>query len=405
MKSITSVWSKYLGNLDYSVPLSGTYFEPFYIENDSSPITSIISSFSDNYFYPQMILLAGQKGTGFTTELNLLSQKLEEEYEIFYTEISKVINVNNITFPDLLLIFHSKLFSYCQENIVRLDSQLVSDIDRFYRIEGVKLDRTGRLIMPDFAELFTNSNLKTKIILNIPLFIELTNKIIEGISKQANRPILFLIDSLEKTSTDFLRETFVDNAMYLAKLKMNRIFTVPITLLHNISFSEKAFFFDEVLMLPPKNLFEKTSQLVKSNYSFFLSIVGKRVPLELFKDDAIEMMIRFSSGIIKDFMRITYETVKYAHYNRCTHVTMKEVSAALDRVAFLYSRSFNHSDFTFLHEIKNNKKLSNTDKEKEAFYLNNNYILEYSNGKEVWYDLHPMVYCFLKDRFDWRDRF
>ena len=90
-------------------PLDGDdfekYYEPLLDEDDFDAVKAIGASlFVQELGEHKTFFLAGHRGCGKTTQLNLLIKNWCSDYHVIYIEADKTANINNIDYIDIYLL-------------------------------------------------------------------------------------------------------------------------------------------------------------------------------------------------------------------------------------------------------------------------------------------------------------
>jgi len=151
-------------------------------------------------------------------------------------------------------------------------------------------------------------------------------------------------------------------------------------------------YFDEFEVLKNINVLDKNENLAEG-YNILKEVALKRMEEHLITESALDKAIRFSGGVLSEFVRLIRRGANTADMEGRTRIEVKDIELAIEKIRNNYIRILSEKDYEVLRRVLRSKeKIDGGKFNKLLFSLA---ILEYSNG-EVWYDVHPVIKGILK---------
>lgn len=278
---------------------------------------------------PKKIFLSGYRGTGKTSELLKLTNKINKTkcyFSIFVDISEEELDTSNIETVDILILMLEKLIEKLKQNGANVSSESISDFYEWYKtkiIEEINKSVTGSaqieigvdtghtllklfgLIANTKAKLHgsqeSKKTIRREINNNFQMFGRKFNEFIASLVSQFRdknhyQDILFIVDGFEKIgSLRDRRKILIDDANKFEIIKAHMIITLPIEL-----FTEKN----------RLNHFATTENfpLIDLNKSGakerFREFILKRVDEKLFENGSIEKIIEFGAGHPRQTLQI-----------------------------------------------------------------------------------------------------
>lgn len=329
-----------------------------------------------------LLFLAGMRGSGKTSELAKITQKLHNQDCFFCVtcNLDEGLDNNDMEYMDILIFQLERLFQELKainleigEEILAslLDwfSERVREVNKSIRREGgieleveaktpslfsflgiaakLKANITGNKenaekIRVTFRSNFTEFALKTN------EFIEAVNIILrrKGIAQE----LLFVVDGLEKTATTDLRKKIViDEADRIRQIKANTIFTLPIELM---PMAQKLTQFCTVVSFPFVKIRERDGSIVEEAVSRFEEFVYRRIDASLFDSpETVRRAILFGGGSPRELLRILEYANMYADED-AGKIFRRDLDKGIQKLAAQASQYLSARDLELLRTLK-----------------------------------------------------
>jgi hypothetical protein len=380
-------------------------------------------------------LFSGHLGCGKSSELKSLERALELGTPEcgccfpIYLDASEYLDDYDVTPTDILLAIVAELASSLREGlgIEMKDSYFTKRIDEIkqYFLSDVEINE-GELSL-GFAKAkiqrlkkdpTARNSVRKALAPKMASMLAEINTVLDEArleTKKANPKyddLVFIVDNLEKIrrvpgmeeGQPSLRELFVDRYAQLTGMKAHFIYTVPLPLVRSSDASILESRYGPLFVLPMVKIIHRgTNELFGPGAETLTDLVAKRIdPLKLtdaFEKAALEFLVRYSGGIIRDLMAFIQEA--------CTHVndipiTLAAAHRAIQSRVRTFSTSIPEAHWEKLAalDLSLDQKIPNNDPD-HLKMLENLTVLEYRNGSEhdrdpfapaePWYAVNPIV--------------
>lgn len=368
-------------------------------------------------------LLLGHRGCGKSTELNRMTQKLVTDgYYVKTINCSMDLDLFNIVYSDLFILMGEALLQIAKEAGCTIENKLLNKIKSFWNegtetlisqeIEeasaetGISVETKGILagVLNVFAKIKTDlrfneetrKEYRKKISVRSSEWIEILGDIAKKISRKSGGkwPII-IFEDLDKLNPEDAWKIFYNYAAILSGMIFPVIFTFPIALSYDARFSAMESYF-VTKTLPMIKIETLENHPFQAGIDIIYEIVKKRASLELFEEDVLEKMIRYTGGSLRDLFRVINASAKRAERRNGEKISMEDAKRALEEEKTSLTRRIEHKEYEFLLNIYNGNKEQIEDKEMLLKMLQASVVLEY-NGKR-WHNVHPLIIKFFKEQ-------
>jgi hypothetical protein len=282
-----------------------------------------------------LLFLSGMRGSGKTSELAKIAQKLNNK-DCFFCVICNLddgIDANDLEYMDILIFQLERLFEEAQKVDLELDKDIIGSLNSWF---GERVNEVNKVIKKEGGfeveikaetpSIFSFLGIAAKLKANLSgskenadkirtvlknNFKELSNKFNEFIEhvnillrkKGIAKELLFIVDGLEKTATIDIRKKIVDEISdRISKIKVNTILTLPIELMPQRNRLQA---FSEPISFPFVKIREKDGSIVEEAVSRFQDFVYKRIDASLFDSpDTVRKAILYGGGSPRELLRV-----------------------------------------------------------------------------------------------------
>ncbi len=412
-------------------PLRADQMEEFYCgdtmeyrmsDKYSSPLEDILDA-CRGYGEGQAFLLLGHRGCGKSTELNLMSAKLAEDgYPVKTIACSMDLDMFNIVYSDLFILMGEALLEMAKDAGCRIKGDVLEDIANFWaegtetvtshRSESAKTESELGVKTPDILQNILNVFVKmkadlkfneetrkeyrSKISVRSSEWIGLLNEVAQEISgkTQGKLPVM-IFEDLDKLNPEDAWKVFYHYAAILSGMSFPVIYTFPIALSYDPRFSAMEGYF-VTKTLPMIKIETIEGRPFAEGIRVVQEIVSKRAKLDLFEKDALEAMIRYTGGSLRDLFAAINASAKRAYRRKSGVISMEDAERALEELRTGLTRRIERKEYDFLLDICRGNKELIEDKEMLLKMLQASVVLEY-NGKR-WHNVHPLVKRFFEEQ-------
>lgn len=381
-------------------------FDSYYVARDDSPILELKNRISMD-IRPSKYLFTGLRASGKTTELRRLKFMLEHEYFVVYFSVLDVLDLTDIEYVDLLLCMGLKTLEAIKDQSIDIDKDIIEDLHSLFKeISGEHIvshvaekkkevsvgGRFFALIVEILgrykSETVTRIEIREKIEKLIQDFLERFNLLIVELQKKAGKPLLLILDDLEKVDLKRAEEIYHRHSSTLTRPICKAVFTIPLSLIYapcwkqiEISFNMPPHF------LPLKAVKTKNGEVDERGEKFLKEIVLKRVSPELFEKGVLEKTAGWSGGVVVDFLRMVRGCCVKAQGTGLKKISVDLAVETFSSLVDSYWRPLEEKYYPKLVELHKKKVAKNDEELRFLLYLC--VVLEYDTKR--WYDLHPAV--------------
>jgi hypothetical protein len=393
---------------------SNELYAKYYVERADSPILDLVTTIKMDKNTTKY-LFTGLRASGKTTELRRLKYSLDNDYLIVYFSTMSELELIDVDYKDIILAMIFQTIKYCEQQGIKIDEGLENRIKSlFQRITGMAentvIDKQVAgynfgvslpLIIAQVAgkyksEVTTRKTIRENTESLLKDIITEFNFLIFNIQEKTKKPLLIIMDDLEKADLAKCEEIFYKHSFTLSQPLCKVIFTIPHALLFSDSWRnvQTTFAIPETY-LPVKTIKNKNGTINEEGIKFFKEIIFKRASKDLFDEKVLEKYAIYSGGIISDYLMMIRESCIKAKLLNKNLISVDYVDDIFERVIVrTYSRIIKQEYYSSLKHVYKEKKLLIDDKLQILFYVNA--ILEY-NG-EWWFDIHPAICKILIDK-------
>jgi len=416
--------------------------EKYYVARPYGPLDRLKAQF-DIFMDPTRILLFGHTGSGKSSELARLveDEDVKDDFFIVWLDSERNLDIFDATQIELLFLMGISIFQIAEqrlpdgrkpdpetqknliaslETLVQTETsdhkwevdinQLVSNLIVFGLGTAAALGggaaaglATAGVVKPGL-DLISSSIFKVggqrqevralEVRPEIRNIVRAVNAIIEDVESKSTKPLLLIVDGLDKFELDQSKEFFVHTDV-LNQINCRTVYVTPLTLYYSADFRQacERFRTEEFpnIALYPR---DQRNAPIEINYDIFREVVERRItPLgfsreNLFAEDALNLLIQMSGGVMREFIRLVQNSLVEMYIAKAEQVMMIHAEEAAYRARRSFKAGLN---VTYFDEMEN-FLLTGTPSGTKACddLLKNLYILSYINHA-IWYDVHPNV--------------
>lgn len=423
-------------------PLELADLETFYIDTNDARGEQTRSRISlllkDNMDMNQHILFVGYKGCGKSTELKHLEKDIEDNFLVINYSILNELDPNNINYIELIIVTMKRLFSFVEENNIKLNTKYIKGISNFLKTKeieeirekymgaeikagaeaGVNIPYLTKFFAAFTASIRSSKSLKTVLKETVePHFSTLLNHCNDLISqvrldlgKINKKDLVIIIEDLDKINISQAESLFFDYSNQITSLKSNVIYTFPIALKYNSRFNTIKNYFTNTYELPMIMVHTKNGDKSSEGFDTMKRIVGARMKFDLFENiNILEKFIEYSGGCLRDLFTMISDAAENSRINNREKISCEDEKYAYNKIKKDYKNTIADSldsegkvdipaakYYEVLDKLnKDSKKM--TDNTREELDLRQNLTILGYNGSG-WCDVHPIMKDILNER-------
>ena len=413
-------------------PLKDDDLDKFYVNtlearmgsSRNSPIKDIYEACTGNGAEFTHLLL-GHMGCGKSTEINKLEKQFKDDgYTVKKYDLLNETNIRNLKVEDILILITDALLGFCKDKQIEIHENDVKKLIFFFAEEEDTITKeTEKKFSAEVGGGFSFSKI-ISFVAEIKARIQNTTKemtvirnkidkrfsewnncienIIEKIRQQDNGkyPIVIFenFDKIPVKYDDGKIESMAINLFAngnLTSINTYMIYTFPINASYDAKFrSITAYAAPHIF--PMIDVKSKTGDKNKKGFDVIKKVIEKRADLNLFDEEALDLIIEKTGGSLRDIFRCVAEAAKYAgRGDNMNKITAEEVIMALNDEKYNFlTRRITMKDYPALNQI-HRTKAEIADFEKMNWFLEAHVVLEYNGTR--WHDLHPLIFDFMME--------
>lgn len=388
------------------------HFDAYYVPREDSPIGELVKEILMDE-QPSKMLFTGHRASGKTTELLRLMFMLKDNYFFIYFSALEELELADLDYKDVLLSLILKTLRTLEERKIGVSDDIVEDLyDLLKELSGVvvstRIEEKARgwdvgAKLPLYiiglsgrykTEAVTRREIRQKAEYLVQDVIQRFNLLVADIQQRVKRPVLVIVDDLEKADLASAEEIFYRHSATLIQPNCKVIFTVPVAMMYSSSLRQIQMSFPICRFLPLRKVRNKDGSRNEGGTAFLKDIFLKRASSELFEEEALEKLADGSGGVVVDFLRMAGECCVKAENRGLRKVSEDLVGETFDGLISDYKRVLREELYPKLSEVHCQKDTKNDEQLRSLLHLLA--VLEYD--REGWYDVHPAVVPLLMEK-------
>ena len=414
-------------NLTFLPLIEEEEINKFKVKYGTKVIEELQQLIEDSYKQNSKVILAGHRGCGKSTLLAELKRQLDANYFVTFFSISDLIEMSDVNHINILFAIAVNLMEEAEKQSIKIKNSTKENFYQWFaehtqtNINEYKAElETGFNFNGLFAwikgVLKTNSTIRDEIKIKferrISELVNNINQIATVISVNCDKPILVIIDDIDKIDIDLAKDIFQAHIKALFQPNFNIVMTIPIAALREVSLvaTLQTETNDQIVQMPVSKLYQKgernqpNAQPDATIKAELIAILNKRIQRNLIEQEALEKIVIESGGVLRELIRITNECcriclrlVRREPQNQDIKINLDILVEAINKLSLDFDSRIGVKDYEILKETYDNFKPNDPKEQQFLDLLHGLYILEYRNH-ELWYDVHPIVVKVLQQK-------
>ena len=428
-------------NLQLLPLLTQEEFDKFRVEYSTEVIDELEQRVEDSPSNSK-IVFTGHTGCGKSTLLAEFGQRLKDRHFVVSFSIADMIEMSDVNHVNILFAIAVQLMEAAEDRKVRISPSIKKKFYQWFskhtktettgfekEVEiggeagaGINLADIFKFLAAIKAKLKANEvireEIKTEFARKISDLIDRINEIAIAIAAGCGKPILVIIDDLDKLDLELVESIYRNNIEPLFQPQFRIIYTIPISAIRNVELRAiikqktgdieimrvSKFFKKEEIYLPGATPDERLM-------SVFQDILHKRVAPELIQPETARQIALKSGGVLREMIRlasqccakclvqIRREMRQSGAGDRPLNITIDAaiLQQALTDFQVSFAEPLGRKDYELLGQIEQQPEPEDMESDRFLKLLHGLYVLEYRNAK-LWYALHPIVRDLLQSR-------
>lgn len=402
--------------------LSSDNLNSFYVDTDKARGGHMLNELRQNFVYRdgiyQQVLYMGHVGSGKSTLISKFGEFMQNNYHVVKFSIQDLLNSEDPSFSDLLYALYYMIFSEFKDRLNKIDKKLLFEIYNRWNATitveeeerksadidveaGINL-KLGGLFSKISNSLKMNSEnrktIKSTVSANVTDYINSLNKLLDACSKISDKPLLFIIDDLEKRMTEeSAREIFINRGGLFKDIRLRVLLTAPILLNYvpeRTTVLQQNF--TSIVKCPMIMVTNSDGNKNTLGIETLKEIIYKRVDKTLIDDKALEDAILFSGGVLRDLLKMMRDAACQAAIQGDAKICITHIEMAKQQLQSDYENVFRSSYLNVVKDIYINSRRPIDDEHIFLKLISAGIIIEY-NGKQ-WKGIAPAIVNYLKEQ-------
>lgn len=431
-QDIGQYWTPIINAFDPWNPLWGDDLDAYFVEREDSPLGKLVLEMGPDRIALQTVL-TGHRGSGKSSELAKFAQMVKEEHFVIWLDLYASSNIDSLNQLDVLSMIGFAAYKVAKAGLSNkpdktLLDDLVGSLSTLIQEETEKKDFQlnvsqilgalvcfGAGLVAGPVATIAVGGLMSGITSGAPFVLSATSKtlrklemgprlseviervraIIRDIEDKAGKPVLLIVDGLDKViELDHAHSLFA-NSWVLRAPPCRAIYTAPVVLCYSPHYSQVRDRFPTV-EFPNVKLHEKGKPDARydKGWHTMRQVVHKRLQAlgmaieDVIASEALDLLVEMSGGVMRQIILLMRQAILEAEVNSQRRIDLSSAHKAVYRVQRGYARPLGRAERQELREFLATFERSGT--EMGDTLILNGYILNYINY-DVWYDVNSIV--------------
>ncbi len=416
--SLLEVFQKAYQDTDLTPLVGERQLADFHVEYGVEPLEELEQLIQDHGSGAAKVIFSGHRGCGKSTLLSALGRRLSDRYFVSVFSIAETIEMSDVNHINILFAIATNLMLDAKYQQIKIPDATARSLHKWFakrtRTEtetpvsaevSVGFDLFKMIAGRLKTEASIRDEIKQEFERNISDLVNKLNEIAAIIQGESKKPVLAIIDDLDKLDLSVVKPIFQDHIKALFLPGFNIVYTIPISSLRNTSLraSLQTESDDQIVVMPVSKLLDR-EQLRRENPTYreqsvgtLCEVLSKRIPSEILDAETARQIVLYSGGVLRELIRIS---------NRCCRICLRQIrrqpddreirisqevlAQAIDNLRLDFETTLGQADYEILESTYQNFLPADPQEQSFLDLLHGLHILEYRNS-EIWYDLHPIV--------------
>jgi len=282
-----------------------------------------------------LLFLAGMRGSGKTSELAKIAQKLNHKdgFLCITCNLDDGLDLNDMEYMDIVIFQLERLFADLEKAKLAIDISIIESLQKWFseRVQEVNkaikkeagfeveisagppsilsfLGITAKVKANLLGSKENAQKIRTVFKNNFSDFAKQFNLFVEEVNiklreTRTAKELLFVVDGIEKAaSLDIRKKIILEEANRIRLINANTIFTLPIELMPE---RQKLISFSTVVSFPFVKIRERNGDVVEKAVQRFIEFTYKRIDDKLFdSEETVRKAILMGGGSPREYLRI-----------------------------------------------------------------------------------------------------
>lgn len=426
---LIEIFRESANNLELFPLDNASTLDRFSIEYDQETLEELAALVEDSPSQSSKIIFSGHTGCGKSTLLAALAKRFHERFFVVRFSIANTIenaDVNRIT---ILFAIALKIMQESEIQSIKISPKIKEGLLNWFakktKTEELKvageanigakiLDIIGLKLQVDAV---VRHEIKQEFERKVSELVAKLNEVAAFANAASKRPILVIIDDIDKLDLSVIRDVFINNIKALFLPNFQIIYTLPISALHDkdilpVLETETS---DRIVQMRVLKLYVKGDSRkpdgtpVPKVVTTLEQVLSKRIDLELFEPEALQKVIVYSGGVLREVIRVVQQCCRIclrqlrslsedADVSKLK-ISLEIVEEAANNLRLQMSRPLGKVDYQILQTVYQNYAPEDPRDPEFLGLLKGLPVLEYRNARE-WHDVHPLLWELIQERLN-----
>lgn len=346
------------------------------------------------------LLVAGQRGMGKTTELRRFVSLLDERE--FIPVFLQFGSQESISEPGLLAAMAESLYASLENGVAETELKALQSWfeqeDRTTLVEEGSQGEAGLggdfLVLSGKAKVAhrksTAKTSKKTVVKTKRELVTSFNDFVERVRAKMKRRVVFVVDDIDKVQdSKSIESTFIHSAHLIGEIACPCVFTVPITYATSTYLRIASLPYNAIYRVPAVELLGPSGQIKAEGFDFMREILSRRMIYNPIPPELLDVLMRYSGGVLVDALRLTYGVCKQVILNSRANLhaaVESEFQRIVDDFKYVFDRPALWKKLSGFCKTVDKRVFVTEELILELLYKM--IVIEYRDS-EMWFDLHP----------------
>lgn len=313
---------------------------------------------------PQRVLVHGHRGCGKSTELNKFVSELGPEWLVVNLNAGDFLPVSGNEAADILLAMCTRIIELAKEKQLPLNPGMLNPVLKFFaettekstdsregnmeigagadssegllgKLLGLSAKFTAALKFGSRSETSTVQIVrrrKGELCAAVNALGLGAEQAWRTYSRRENGKLLLVVEELDKLGLADARQIFVNDGRLLGAVTIRCVYTIPVFTFHSPEARAIQAYFDQSVSLPMIKVSDPKGQPIAEGRAVLREIVRRRVAQCILPDDAVDLLIDRTGGVLRDMFDAIQSSVQFLPVQRTGVIDREAIKVALDRM-------------------------------------------------------------------------
>ena len=369
-------------------------------------------------------IFAGHRGCGKSTLLKRLAIEMADKHYVVFFSIANLIEMTAVTHTNILYAIALLMLSHAKN--LRID--VAEDISEtilgwnttVHKQSKGEETKGGVGFDLKFLEVFSvklqqeksfRDGIEITFAKKISDLVGKIDRLAAGIQIKTKKPVLVVIDDLDKLDLPLVEAIYRDNIKALFSPQIRILFTIPVSAIQDpqvmgavTSEVVAPHFFPVAKFFPKNDRHNSEIEPIAETLNIFLKVLEKRIPEGLIETQTARAMVLKSGGVMRELVRIARECciecmvlIESEPEREDVVIDRKILDTALQNLRHDFTRQIGSKLYDLLVQVYETSDTEDSSDKGFVQLLHGLMVLEYENAA-LWYDVHPIVVDLLKQK-------